>query len=235
MSRKRKINALRMMLHILLVSGLSLLLHSAYSYICASKPCESSIIKITSEYSLTAWQVFSSLSTLTVALLSILQGRVDERYYGMSVKDVLYLPKSKMAFIPNYWEKIFIILILIVNVDVFLMHKYYVAALFAQLWSFVLLMQILIDSISIFTQSSRYQEIAKKYCDNLLLKLQENNKQEVKQIIDNLRKEAEDRIKNDINPDDNIPLKYLSQHITRLYRTQQTENGESPNKLTSLE
>lgn len=229
---ERKMNTLRILIHILFVACLSLLFNMFYTYVRVLTLC---MPIITPDFSLIAWQVFSSLSPLTVALLSIVQGRVDERYYGLSIKDVLFLPKSKRAILPSYWEKVIIILGQIVVAGCFLVLNQQMAAIFTQLWSFVLLMQLLIDSIGIFTQSSKYQKIAKNYCDNSLLNLRQKNMEEVKQLVQNLGKEAEERIENDLNPKDNVPLEYLFEHIARLYKIQKSKTGENSNKLSSLE
>lgn len=176
----------------------------------------------------TSWQVFSSLSTLTIALLSILQEKADISYYGLSIKELLCLPKSHNPLAPNYWDKVLVVLCLTVATGLIILFKRNITALIVELLNFVILLQLIDDSITVFLRPEKFKEIALKYTDSRLKNIKnKDNLEEAKRQIQRLGREANVHMEHSVNPDDNTAFEYLLRWI----RESSFTGSEPPNNM----
>lgn len=206
MNKKLTIDLQKILLYALLTINVTLCISLTISFFPSADFLLSLFNPI---FSYTSWQVFTTLSTLTVALLSIIIVRIDERYYGLAVKDVLYLTASKSELRLNYWEMVLVIICFSAVAGLFLVFEQFLGAFLVELWGFGLLLQIVVSSIGVLTHSENFKEKALNYTNRILLMVTKEYMEEAKTHILRLGREAEERIEIDIDPKKNAPLTYL--------------------------
>jgi len=111
---------------------------------------------------LTVWQVQATVATITIATTAFIIGRIDTTYYGISVKNLLYVSRLNSTAILSFWEKIVASVIwLAFNITSAILNN--IAITFYMLVvTIVLTSMIVIECINVITKSSIFENFAKK-------------------------------------------------------------------------
>lgn len=207
MKGRYSVSVSRVAIHSLLVLDLLLYLGIATKFMPALIGLHTAVSK---DFAFVSWQVTASLSALFIALISLLQSRIDELYFGLSVREVLFLSKPKIAMGANYWELVVIIISLNAVLGMHLALDLFVHSVLGQLYVFLLLMQVMHDSIGVLTQEYRFQSAAKAYSDLLLKSTTPERWEEAKAHLLQLGHDAKLRMESGAYPKDNNTLGFYT-------------------------
>lgn len=135
------------------------------------------------------WQVQVTLSLISISLTSLILGRLEERRYGFTIKDILVLKKR---FSLNYIEKIFIVILLgIVNLWFIIYSK-----LSILMWIFVIsaiiILWLIYDTVNILINPNVYDKEIKEYIVSII---KNGSNDEFENIIDNIKYHNEEILK----------------------------------------
>ena len=123
---------------------------------------------------LTIWQVQATISTLNIAVTAFITSTIDTAYYGICVKELLYLPRKLPKLYLSFWEMIIFSIIMIAISWLFVILDNIAAATLLLLVSIFLIEQIIIECINIVTKSDYYKQFAKETVEQIKNTILEN-------------------------------------------------------------
>lgn len=59
-----------------------------------------------SDVVISIWQVQATMASLTLASTAFILGKIENSYYGISIKNLLHLPRTNPKIDLSFWEKI---------------------------------------------------------------------------------------------------------------------------------
>ncbi|MBR2883393.1 MAG: hypothetical protein IKB93_01250 [Clostridia bacterium] len=173
-----------------------------------------------SEIILEIWATQATIASLTLASTAFILGKIEDFYYGISIKELLHLSKRFPAIGLSFWDKnicsiiistITLIFVVIDNIAV-------VTVLFILTVYFAV--SILYECINVITKSEIYSNWAKKILDNLVNTITSDNdntdkkqkeiaKKQLCLIIDGIQKEISIEINKKANLHENDTYWYF--------------------------
>jgi hypothetical protein len=108
----------------------------------------------------TVWQVQTALSLLSLTLVTIILVKLESRVLGMSMTDILLIKKDNLWL--NYWEMIFVSIVIIIANLYFVSHEMLSGATLLFLLSGVTILILLVESLKvIMNPEAQYQKVLK--------------------------------------------------------------------------
>ena len=119
----------------------------------------------------TIWSMQATISTLAIAFLSIFVNRIDDVYYGMTVKELLVINSNK-AF-GNYYEQIFLVIIINATSAIPVIFNSMSSVVLIAFIHLIVILNIIGVSLRISMDDNYATSLAKKYVEKLLESLTE--------------------------------------------------------------
>ena len=114
----------------------------------------------------TIWSIQATLSTLTIAFISIFTNKLNESHYGLSIKELLAIKKDFVGI--NFFEKILLIMILTAVTIIPVIFDCMNATILLAIIEFIMIFQIIETSLKVTMYDEYANSIAKKKVDKLL-------------------------------------------------------------------
>lgn len=133
----------------------------------------------------TSWQVQAAISLLSITLASLMVNSLDNRLYGISIKEALFI--KKQAFLLNYWEKILLCILISMGNYIFVSTDMLTSFTLVFIINGILIISIFIDTFAVINESLKLKNRCKNYVNGI-----------VKNIF-NYKIPSEDKRKNEFN------------------------------------
>ena len=175
-----------------------------------------------SDIVLTIWEIQATIASLTLASAAFILAKIDDSYYGISIKMLFHLPRRYLRFGLSFWERIICSIILPITTWFFVVLDNITAVSYFLLVTVYLAARILAESINVITKSETYSEWAKQLVDHLVeIIVAPSNEKEKKrrgeiekrfsQVIDGIEREISAEIRRGVNIYDNNTYLYFVQ------------------------
>lgn len=135
------------------------------------------------------WQAQVTLSLISITLTSLILDRLEERYYGFKIKDILVLKKR---FSLNYIEKIFIVILLAIINLCFIIYSKLCILMWIFIINAIIILWLIYDTINILINTNIYDKWIKEYITSII---NDGSDDEFKNIIDNIKYHNEEILK----------------------------------------
>ena len=173
-----------------------------------------------SDVVLTIWEVQTTIASLTVASVAFILSKIDIRYYGISIKDLLHLPRYFPKINLSFWEKLICSIILPAVTWFFVILNNMTVVVFFLFITVYFTTSILIECINVITRSSFYEDWAQKIIDQLVNTIiassnsedndsKESAKKQLCIVLDRMELEVSSKIRKGENVNDNNSYIYL--------------------------
>lgn len=135
------------------------------------------------------WQVQVTLALISISLTSLILGRLEERCYGIMIKEILVLNRSISL---TYIEKIFMVILLgIINLW-FIIYGNLPILMWVFVMSSLIILWLIYDTINILINPNVYEKEIKGYINNIIMI---SSKDEFEYVIDNIKYHNEEMLK----------------------------------------
>lgn len=121
-----------------------------------------------SDVVLVIWQVQAAIASLTIAATAFIIGRIDESYYGISVKNLLHLSRRLPRVGLSFWEKMICSILVLTITWAFAILDNVVAVTFMFFVTIYLTSSIVVECINIITKSDIYSSFAEKLVEQMV-------------------------------------------------------------------
>lgn len=129
-----------------------------------------------SEMVLEIWATQATIASLTLASTAFILAKIEDVYYGISVKDLLHSPKRLPCITLSFWAKNICSIIIPAATLFFVVIDNMTAVIFMFLFTVYLAITILYDCIAVITKSEIYSNWAKQEIDKLVEKITYDDK-----------------------------------------------------------
>lgn len=140
-------------------------------------------ILLLSNYSdvvLTIWQTQTTIASLTLASAAFILGKIDNSYYGISIKNLLHLSRNFPKIELSFWEKIICSIVLPAVTGFFVILDNITATGFLLLLTVCFSTAILVECINVITKSEIYSDWAREIVNKLVDTITASAKQDGK-------------------------------------------------------
>jgi hypothetical protein len=112
------------------------------------------------------WQIQATFTGLILAVLSLIVGKLDEKFLGFSVKELLFIHSQNTVHL-NLWETVILALcsIIISGISIFFNSMVSISGIF--LITFATIVFLTWNCINIIIQTDKYEERAKKFISDI--------------------------------------------------------------------
>lgn len=121
-----------------------------------------------SDVVLVIWQVQAGIASLTIAATAFIIGRIDESYYGISVKSLLHLSRRLPRVGLSFWEKMICSIFVLIITWAFTILNNVTTVTFMLFVTIYLTSSILVECINVITKSEIYSTFAKMLVDQMV-------------------------------------------------------------------
>jgi hypothetical protein len=135
--------------------------------ICIIQPNAIHGLENYSDIILVIWQVQATLTTLVIALLALIIGRLEDSYYGIPIKELLSITSNNKIWL-NFWEIIIYVLLMNVCTCISVVGNSLLATSVMWIISTIFIIKLLIECIDVINKSEKYKKKAKEYINGVI-------------------------------------------------------------------
>lgn len=179
-----------------------------------------------SDVVLTIWEIQTTIASLTLASAAFILAKIDDSYYGISIKNLLHLSRHYPKIELSFWEEIICSIVLPVVTWFFVIFDNITAASFLLLFTVYLSTSILSECINVITKSEIYSDWAKQVVDQLVdtitapdenpeKKHKKAAKKQLRTIIEGIEAEVSSDIRRGVDLYENATYWYLVRLMDR--------------------
>lgn len=175
-----------------------------------------------SDVVLAIWGIQATIASLTLASTAFILGKIDNSYYGISIKNLLHLSRHFPKVELSFWEKIICSIVLPIVTWFFAILDNITAASLLLIFTVYLATSILVECINVITKSEIYSDWAEQVVNQLVdtiaepvteneKKQKEASKKQLRVVIDGISAEVSAEIRHGVNLHESTAYWYLVQ------------------------
>lgn len=188
------------------------------------------IINNYSDVVISIWQIQTTIASLTLASTAFILSKIENSYYGISIKNLLHLSRKWPRIGLSFWEKIICSVLVPIITLLFVCIDNITSVMCLLFFTGYLATSILVECINVITKSEIYSDWAKNEVDRLINVVCQNDSKDEQQlreaknqmslILDGISAEVSSEIRKNV---------YIIENNTYIYFLQlynKTSNGE---------
>lgn len=160
-----------------------------------------------SDIILVIWQIQATIASLTLASAAFILSRIDDSYYGISVKNLLHISRFIHSKGLTFWEMLICSIASPAITWIFVILNNIISVTFLFLFTVFLTVSILLECINVITRAELYSSWAKGFVDQLVeiitasdkTKEQEAARNQFHEIVSGIKIEVSSQIKSGVD------------------------------------
>lgn len=177
-----------------------------------------------SDVVISIWQVQATMASLTLASTAFILGKIENSYYGISIKNLLHLPRNNPKIELSFWEKIICSILVPITTLTFVVLDNITSVTCLFVFTGYLATSILVECINVITRSDLYSKWAKNEVDQLVNTIAdslENDervmdaKHQLSEVLDEIGVEITSKIRREVEILDDETYSFFIQLMDR--------------------